>query len=97
MSMDFWSPIGEVASEEMKINCIKISRNFALTLQNNLIYKSIIVLRIQYLIMWVNLCDPQNMSEDPSPHTRLNNYLDPTQSMIIILALKMDFELRILL
>lgn len=97
MSVDFWSPIGEVASEKIKINCIKILWNSALTLQNNLIYKSIIVLRIQYLIMWVNLSDPQNMSEDPSPYTRLNNYLDSTQSMIIILALKMDFELRILL
>lgn len=78
MSMDIWFPTGEVASEEIKINCIKISLNSALTLQNNLIYKSIIVLRIQYLIMWVNLCDPQNMSEDPSPHTRLKNYPDPT-------------------
>lgn len=76
--MDFWSPIGEVASEEMKINYIKISRNSTLTPQNNLIYKSIIVLRIQHLIMWVNLCDPQNMSEDPSSHTRLKNYPDPT-------------------
>lgn len=28
--------------------------------------------------MWVNLCDPQNMSEDPSPDTRLKNYPDPT-------------------
>lgn len=65
MSVDFWSPIGEVASEEMKINFIKISLNSALTLQNNFIYKTVIVLRIQYLIMLVNLWDPENMSEDP--------------------------------
>lgn len=33
MSVEFWNPIREISSEEVKLNFIKIYLNFALTLK----------------------------------------------------------------
>lgn len=82
MSVAFLVLRGERASEEIKINLMKTSLKFALTRPNNFVYKIIIMLRMQFLKMLVNLCASANMCEDlPTPqvkktHQNKTNYPD---------------------